>query len=246
MLPAPAAAPSAVGSTRPRHSRRLRGADAAFWLDSGRGRASATSASAHRSMAVGGPVLDGSASDGRAAAPRPTDARPASASAWSAGSATSCAARRWGVAVSRTVALSGCRVAVRRPCARVRPRDRRGRAARSRDGVDGELAALARRVAALAGALAPRGASRRRPRRRVTWPYTDDEYLDMIAACQAAIHEGDAYQLCLTTEAAVDASSTPSRGTSPCGRRAPPTTAALLRIGGVALLSASPEQFPRR
>ena len=39
----------------------------------------------------------------------------------------------------------------------------------------------------------------------VTWAYSDEQYLDMIAACQAVIREGDAYQLCLTTEARVDA-----------------------------------------
>ncbi len=36
-----------------------------------------------------------------------------------------------------------------------------------------------------------------------TWAYPDAEYLRMIAACQEAIVEGDAYQLCLTTEASI-------------------------------------------
>lgn len=76
-----------------------------------------------------------------------------------------------------------------------------------------------------------------------TWAYPDAEYLAMIAECQAAIREGDAYQLCLTTEVRVDARPDPFatylalRGSSPTHH------GALLVAGGVALLSASPESF---
>jgi para-aminobenzoate synthetase component 1 len=76
-----------------------------------------------------------------------------------------------------------------------------------------------------------------------TWAYSDPEYLAMIAECQAAIRDGDAYQLCLTTEVRVDARPEPFatylalRGSSPTHH------GALLVAGGVALLSASPESF---
>jgi para-aminobenzoate synthetase component 1 len=76
-----------------------------------------------------------------------------------------------------------------------------------------------------------------------TWAYSDPEYLAMIAQCQTAIREGDAYQLCLTTEVRVDARPDPLatylalRGSSPTHH------GALLVAGGVALLSASPESF---
>jgi anthranilate synthase component 1 len=75
------------------------------------------------------------------------------------------------------------------------------------------------------------------------WAYTDLEYLAMIEACQAAIVEGDAYQLCLTTEASVAGS--PDRVTTYLALRAssPSHHGALLRAGGLSLLSASPEQF---
>jgi anthranilate synthase component 1 len=81
------------------------------------------------------------------------------------------------------------------------------------------------------------------PAASVQWAYTDAEYLAMIEACQRAIREGDAYQLCLTTEAQVDA--TPDPFTTYLALRASSHThhGALLVAAGVAVLSASPEQF---
>ncbi|CAN5617094.1 hypothetical protein BH10ACT7_BH10ACT7_28340 [soil metagenome] len=76
-----------------------------------------------------------------------------------------------------------------------------------------------------------------------TWAYTDSEYLDMIAACQAAIVEGDAYQLCLTTEASVDSSPDPVRTYLALRASSPTHHGALLRAAGVSVLSSSPEQF---
>ncbi|MBC7592086.1 MAG: anthranilate synthase component I family protein [Salinibacterium sp.] len=76
-----------------------------------------------------------------------------------------------------------------------------------------------------------------------TWAYGDSEYLTMIAECQRAIVEGDAYLLCLTTEVRVEGSPDPL-GTYLALRDSSPTHhGALLRAGGVSLLSASPEQF---
>jgi para-aminobenzoate synthetase component I len=75
------------------------------------------------------------------------------------------------------------------------------------------------------------------------WAYTDDEYIAMVEACQRAIVEGEAYQLCLTNEATVVgpvdavASYLALRSSSATHH------GAFVRIGDVAVLSASPEQF---
>ncbi len=76
-----------------------------------------------------------------------------------------------------------------------------------------------------------------------TWRDTDDEYLAKIRECQARIAAGDAYLLCLTTEARVD--STPDPVATYLSLRAfsPTHHGALLRIGDTSLLSSSPEQF---
>jgi para-aminobenzoate synthetase component 1 len=75
------------------------------------------------------------------------------------------------------------------------------------------------------------------------WRDGDAEYLAKVEACKAAIARGDAYQLCLTTSAEVPTGDHPLdvylrlRDTSPTHH------GGLLRIGGTALLSSSPEQF---
>jgi len=76
-----------------------------------------------------------------------------------------------------------------------------------------------------------------------TWAYSDDEYLAMIAECQRAITEGDAYQLCLTTEASVAVSPDPVATYLRLRQSSPTHHGALIRAGAVSLLSASPEQF---
>ncbi len=77
----------------------------------------------------------------------------------------------------------------------------------------------------------------------VEWAYDDGRYLDMIRACQSAIREGDAYQLCLTTEARVGVSPDPFATYLRLRESSPTHHGALLVAGSVALLSASPEQF---
>jgi para-aminobenzoate synthetase component I len=79
--------------------------------------------------------------------------------------------------------------------------------------------------------------------RRVTWRDTDDEYLAKIRACQAAIAAGDAYLLCLTTQARVDATPDPVATYLALRTSSPSHHGALLRFGEFALLSSSPEQF---
>lgn len=76
-----------------------------------------------------------------------------------------------------------------------------------------------------------------------TWRYTDEEYLAMIHVCQVAIAEGEAYQLCLTSEASIDVTPDPVDAYLALRSASPSHHGALLRIGGVALLSSSPERF---
>ena len=76
-----------------------------------------------------------------------------------------------------------------------------------------------------------------------TWADSDDRYLALIADCQAAIHAGEAYQLCLTTEAGVDVRPDPFAAYLALRASSPAHHGGLIRVGGVALLSASPEQF---
>ncbi|WP_168915586.1 anthranilate synthase component I family protein [Microcella flavibacter] len=81
-----------------------------------------------------------------------------------------------------------------------------------------------------------------RPRRRDD----DARYAALVERCQAAIRDGEAYQLCLTTSVQVDAP-----GLDPLALHArlragsPAHHGAVIRIGGTALVSASPETFLR-
>ncbi len=76
-----------------------------------------------------------------------------------------------------------------------------------------------------------------------TWAYTDSDYLTMIAACQQSIAAGDAYQLCLTTEVRVDAHPDPVDTYLRLRELSPSHHGGFVRLGGVSLLSSSPEQF---
>lgn len=77
----------------------------------------------------------------------------------------------------------------------------------------------------------------------VSWRYSDERYLEMIRSCQASITEGDAYQLCLTTEARVDVAPDPLATYLAVRASSPSHHGAFVRLAGVSLLSASPEQF---
>jgi para-aminobenzoate synthetase component 1 len=94
-----------------------------------------------------------------------------------------------------------------------------------------------------AASLEPSGEPIPGGRPNVSWRYTDDEYLAMIAECQEAIHAGEAYQLCLTTEVSIDARPDPTATFLALRASAPAHHGGIVRIGSVALLSASPEQF---
>jgi para-aminobenzoate synthetase component 1 len=75
------------------------------------------------------------------------------------------------------------------------------------------------------------------------WADTDEEYLQMIVECQAAIEAGDAYQLCLTTEVRVAVTPDPLDTYLALRSVSPSHHGAFFRAGDVALLSASPEVF---
>ncbi|QEE61412.1 aminodeoxychorismate synthase component I [Salinibacterium sp. dk2585] len=77
----------------------------------------------------------------------------------------------------------------------------------------------------------------------VVWAHDDEQYLRMIAECQHAIRQGDAYQLCLTTTARVEGATDAVAAYLALRRSSPAHHGGLLRIGDTALLSASPEQF---
>jgi anthranilate synthase component 1 len=79
--------------------------------------------------------------------------------------------------------------------------------------------------------------------RLARWHETHADYLANIAACQAAIIEGEAYQLCLTTEVAVEGAFDPVEIYARLRAQSPSHHGALLRIGGISLLSSSPERF---
>jgi para-aminobenzoate synthetase component I len=79
--------------------------------------------------------------------------------------------------------------------------------------------------------------------RASVWRDSDEEYLEKIHACQAAIAAGDAYLLCLTTQVRVDVAPDPVATYLALRASSPSHHGALLRIGEISLLSASPEQF---
>jgi len=75
------------------------------------------------------------------------------------------------------------------------------------------------------------------------WRYSDAEYLRLIASCQATIAEGEAYQLCLTTEFRIEGRPDPFSAYLTLRESSPSHHSALVRIGEISLLSASPEVF---
>lgn len=77
----------------------------------------------------------------------------------------------------------------------------------------------------------------------------DAHYAALVERCQAAIRDGEAYQLCLTTSVEVEADG--GGGIDPLALHArlragsPAHHGAVIRIGGTSLVSASPETFLR-
>jgi para-aminobenzoate synthetase component 1 len=75
------------------------------------------------------------------------------------------------------------------------------------------------------------------------WRHDDDAYLALIRSCQESIRRGDAYQLCLTNQARVPGVVDPVRVHIALRALSPTHHGAFLRVGGTALVSASPERF---
>jgi anthranilate synthase component 1 len=114
-----------------------------------------------------------------------------------------------------------------------------GRSLGSTDGPDGNVATLREPR----GAREPRAAASPRVPRLAHWRDSDPDYLAMIRECKARIAAGDAYQLCLTTEVSLDVHPDPVDTYLALRQINPSHHGALLRVGDISLLSASPEQF---
>ncbi|MDL9979634.1 anthranilate synthase component I family protein [Microbacterium sp. ASV49] len=81
------------------------------------------------------------------------------------------------------------------------------------------------------------------PSRAVRARHEPAEYAELVTACRAAIREGDAYQLCLTTRFEVDGVVDDVSAYLNLRRATPAHHGGFIRIDGVALASASPERF---
>ncbi|GAA2735012.1 aminodeoxychorismate synthase component I [Streptomyces nogalater] len=73
--------------------------------------------------------------------------------------------------------------------------------------------------------------------------HSRDRYLDLIAACQKEIEAGETYEVCLTNMATVDGTVDPWAAYRALRHANPVPFAALLRLGGLSVLSCSPERF---
>ncbi|TFD51589.1 anthranilate synthase component I family protein [Cryobacterium frigoriphilum] len=81
------------------------------------------------------------------------------------------------------------------------------------------------------------------PASAARWRHGPRAYAKLIERCQAAIHAGDAYQLCLTNEISLDLHPDPAVVYARLRAENPSHHGGLLRFGTVSLLSSSPEQF---
>jgi para-aminobenzoate synthetase len=72
---------------------------------------------------------------------------------------------------------------------------------------------------------------------------TREAYEAQIAACHAAIRRGDSYELCLTDELRIRTGVDPLALHRTLRARSPAPHAAFVRLGGVTLVSSSPERF---
>jgi para-aminobenzoate synthetase component I len=77
----------------------------------------------------------------------------------------------------------------------------------------------------------------------VHWAHSDADYLDLIQRCQEHIARGEAYQLCLTNQAQLDVHPDPLDTYLALRAASASHHGGFVRVGEVALLSTSPEQF---
>ncbi|TFB69723.1 anthranilate synthase component I family protein [Cryobacterium glaciale] len=111
------------------------------------------------------------------------------------------------------------------------------------DWFDRTVAALAAIAGATGPARAPTRAAVPPASAAPRWRHGPSDYAALIETCLAAIHDGDAYQLCLTNEIRVPGRWHPALTYGVLRAGSPSHHGGLLRFGDVALLSASPEQF---
>ncbi|PPF25095.1 anthranilate synthase component I family protein [Rathayibacter rathayi] len=102
---------------------------------------------------------------------------------------------------------------------------------------------LADRVRSLAGAAAPADPAAAEAAGEPIRRHRADEYTALIARCQAAIRSGHAYQVCLTDEIVVEGRFDPVEAYRRLRRSSPSHHGGLIRLGPLALVSASPERF---
>ncbi|WP_052866508.1 aminodeoxychorismate synthase component I [Streptomyces niger] len=106
------------------------------------------------------------------------------------------------------------------------------------------LASTARTLDSLAGVAAGEPA-RPAPAAGIRLRHERDAYLGLIDACQDEIAAGETYEVCLTNLAEADCPVDPWDGYRALRRFSPAPYAALLRFGGLSVLSTSPERFLR-
>lgn len=75
------------------------------------------------------------------------------------------------------------------------------------------------------------------------WHDDDAGYVALVDRCRAAIHEGDAFVLCLTTAVSVPTVAVDLDLYARLRRHSPAPRASFVRIGELALIGASPESF---
>ena len=98
---------------------------------------------------------------------------------------------------------------------------------------------------ALRGLSAERPATPATPSGELTFEPREDRaaYLERIAECRRAIHEGETYEVCLTTELTCSDTIEPLATYARLRALNPAPYAALLRFGEISVLSSSPERF---
>ncbi|GGP84042.1 aminodeoxychorismate synthase component I [Streptomyces melanogenes] len=99
------------------------------------------------------------------------------------------------------------------------------------------------RLRPLAGRVLPRAPRAAGDFAQPRLRHAKDRYLDLVAACQKEIEAGETYEVCLTNIAGVDGALDPWAGYRALRRANPVPFAALLRLGGLSVLSCSPERF---
>ncbi|HSK50778.1 MAG TPA: aminodeoxychorismate synthase component I [Solirubrobacterales bacterium] len=77
------------------------------------------------------------------------------------------------------------------------------------------------------------------------WDRPEHQYLADIAECQRLLHEGESYEICLTSSMTLETDADPLALYRRLRRINPAPHAAFLRLGELAVLSSSPERFLR-